>query len=100
MPLFCTHKHLNWNWTKTELVLNELKFLQLNSEVESNLKCDSFVQVEDTFQEGQDKKEEEQDKRDIKEEDNAIEMSEDFDGKMHDGSDHEPGDWAYCWIRW
>lgn len=52
----------------------------------------SFVQVEDTFQEGQDKEEEEQDKRDIKEEDNAIEMSEDFDGKMHDGSDHEPGD--------
>lgn len=46
--------------------------------------------MEDTFQEGQEKKEEEQDKRDVKEEDNAIEMSEDFDGKMHDG-DREPG---------
>lgn len=59
--------------------------VQLNSEL-----C--LVQVEDTFQEGQDKKEEEQDKRDIKEEDNAIEMSEDFDGKTHDGTEHEPGD--------
>lgn len=54
--------------------------------------CHHIVQVEDTFQEGQDKKEEEQDQRDIKEEDNAIEMSEDFDGKMHDGLDQEPGD--------
>ncbi len=53
----------------------------------------TFVQVEDTFQEGHEKeKEEEQNKQDIKEEDNAIEMSEDFDGKMHDGTDHEPGD--------
>ncbi|XP_067273008.1 midasin [Pseudorasbora parva] len=55
-------------------------------------KIENEDQVEDTFQEGQEKKEEEQDKRDIKEEDNAIEMSEDFDGKMHDGTDHEPGE--------
>lgn len=52
---------------------------------------DQLVQVEDTLQEGQDKKEEEPDQRDIKEEDNGIEMSEDFDGKMHDGVDQEPG---------
>ncbi|XP_042633620.1 midasin-like isoform X2 [Cyprinus carpio] len=55
-------------------------------------KIENEDQVEDTFQEGQDKKEEEQNKQDIKEEDNAIEMSEDFDGKMHDGTDHEPGE--------
>ncbi|XP_016427493.1 midasin-like [Sinocyclocheilus rhinocerous] len=55
-------------------------------------KIENEEQVEDTFQEGQDKKEEEQNKQDIKEEDNAIEMSEDFDGKMHDGTDHEPGE--------
>lgn len=24
-------------------------------------------------------------------------MSEDFDGKMHDGTDHEPGDFTYCY---
>ncbi|XP_016311670.1 midasin-like [Sinocyclocheilus anshuiensis] len=55
-------------------------------------KIENEDQVEDTFQEGQDKKEEEQNKQDIKEEDNAIEMSDDFDGKMHDGTDYEPGD--------
>ncbi|XP_057208356.1 midasin isoform X2 [Triplophysa rosa] len=55
-------------------------------------KIENEEQVEDTFQEGQDKKEEEQDQRDIEEEDNAIEMSEDFDGKMHDGVDQEPGE--------
>ncbi|XP_064196020.1 midasin isoform X1 [Anguilla rostrata] len=54
-------------------------------------KIENEEQVEDTFQEGQEKKEEEQDKKDVKEEDNAIEMSEDFDGKMHDG-DREPGE--------
>uniref|UniRef100_A0AAR2JB73 Midasin n=1 Tax=Pygocentrus nattereri TaxID=42514 RepID=A0AAR2JB73_PYGNA len=37
-------------------------------------------------------REEEPDQRDIKEEDNAIEMSEDFDGKMHDGEPREPGE--------
>lgn len=46
--------------------------------------------MEDSFQEGQDK-EEEQDKGNIKAEDNAIEMSEDFDGQMHDGEEQEPG---------
>ena len=46
--------------------------------------------MEDTFQEGQEK-EEQQDKSNIKEEDNAIEMSEDFDGQMHDGDEREPG---------
>ncbi|KAJ8270795.1 hypothetical protein GJAV_G00119370 [Gymnothorax javanicus] len=54
-------------------------------------KIENEDQVEDTFQEGQERKEEEEDKRDIKEEDNAIEMSEDFDGKIHDG-DREPGE--------
>ncbi|XP_032952982.1 midasin isoform X1 [Rhinolophus ferrumequinum] len=43
-------------------------------------------QAEDTFQTGQEKDKEDPDsKSDIKGEDNAIEMSEDFDGKMHDG---------------
>uniref|UniRef100_A0A8C1W377 Midasin n=1 Tax=Cyprinus carpio TaxID=7962 RepID=A0A8C1W377_CYPCA len=55
-------------------------------------KIENEDQVEDTFQEGQDKKEEEQNKQDIKEEDNAIEMSEDFDGKMHDGENEEDSD--------
>uniref|UniRef100_A0A3Q3NKD3 Midasin n=1 Tax=Labrus bergylta TaxID=56723 RepID=A0A3Q3NKD3_9LABR len=48
-------------------------------------------QVEDTFQEGQEK-EEEQDKGNIEAEDNAIEMSEDFDGQMHDGDGKEQED--------
>ncbi|TSL47560.1 Midasin [Bagarius yarrelli] len=55
-------------------------------------KIENEDQVEDTFQEGQEKNEDEQDKRDINEEDNAIEMSEDFDGKMHDGERRESGD--------
>lgn len=46
--------------------------------------------MEDTFHEGQEK-EEQQDERNIKAEDNAIEMSEDFDGQMHDGDGNEPG---------
>ena len=49
-----------------------------------------YVQVEDTFQEGQEK-EEQEDKEKIKAEDNAIEMSEDFDGQMHDGDENERG---------
>lgn len=60
-------------------------------------------QVEDTFQKGQEKDKEDLDsKPDTKGEDNAVEMSEDFDGKMHDGeleqeeddekSDSEDGD--------
>lgn len=54
-------------------------------------KIENEEQVEDTFQQGQEKKEEEQQKENIKEEDNAIEMSDDFDGKMHDGEEREPG---------
>lgn len=49
-----------------------------------------FIQVEDTFQEGQEK-EKQEDKEKIKAEDDAIEMSEDFDGQMHDGDENEPG---------
>ncbi|XP_060907246.1 midasin [Labrus mixtus] len=51
-------------------------------------KIENEDQVEDTFQEGQEK-EEEQDKGNIEAEDNAIEMSEDFDGQMHDGDGKE-----------
>ncbi|KAM4633655.1 midasin [Polymixia lowei] len=54
-------------------------------------KIENEDQVEDTFQEGQEK-EEQQDKGNIKEEENAIEMSEDFDGQMHDGDEQEPGE--------
>ncbi|XP_038203307.1 midasin isoform X3 [Arvicola amphibius] len=50
-------------------------------------------QVEDTFQKGQEKdKEDPNSKPDTKGEDNAIEMSEDFDGKTHDGELEEEGD--------
>uniref|UniRef100_A0A8B9KTP9 Midasin n=1 Tax=Astyanax mexicanus TaxID=7994 RepID=A0A8B9KTP9_ASTMX len=55
-------------------------------------KIENEDQVEDTFREGEDKEEKEPDDRDIKEEDNAIEMSEDFDGKMHDGEPREQGE--------
>lgn len=45
-----------------------------------------FIKAEDTFQKGQEKDKEDPDsKSDIKDEDNAIEMSEDFNGKTHDG---------------
>uniref|UniRef100_A0A8C4E8F0 Midasin n=1 Tax=Dicentrarchus labrax TaxID=13489 RepID=A0A8C4E8F0_DICLA len=54
-------------------------------------KIENEDQVEDTLQEGQEK-EEEQDKGNIKAEDNAIEMSEDFDGQMHDGDENEQGE--------
>lgn len=51
-----------------------------------------LIQAEDTFQKGQEKDKEDPDsKSDIKGEDNAIEMSEDFDGKMHDGELEEQG---------
>lgn len=51
-----------------------------------------MIQAEDTFQKGQEKDKEDPDsKSDIKGEDNAIEMSEDFDGKMHDGELEEEG---------
>jgi len=46
--------------------------------------------VEDTLQEGQEK-EEPKDKGDIQSEDNAIEMSEDFDGQIHDQDENEQG---------
>ncbi|KAJ8008932.1 hypothetical protein DPEC_G00083550 [Dallia pectoralis] len=55
-------------------------------------KIENEEQVEDTFQEGQEKEKEEPDKKNIEEEDNAIEMSEDFEGQMHDGDQREPGE--------
>uniref|UniRef100_A0AAV2K5U9 VWFA domain-containing protein n=1 Tax=Knipowitschia caucasica TaxID=637954 RepID=A0AAV2K5U9_KNICA len=54
-------------------------------------KIENEDQVEDTFKEGQEK-EEQQDQGNIKAEDNAIEMSEDFDGQMHDGDQKETGE--------
>ncbi|XP_075058881.1 midasin [Mixophyes fleayi] len=49
-------------------------------------KIENEDQVEDTLKKGQEKEKDDPDsKPDVKEEDNAIEMSEDFDGKMHDG---------------
>uniref|UniRef100_A0A3P9MDK6 Midasin n=1 Tax=Oryzias latipes TaxID=8090 RepID=A0A3P9MDK6_ORYLA len=54
-------------------------------------KIENEDQVEDTSQEGQEK-EEQQEKGDIKSEENAIEMSEDFDGQMHDGDENEEED--------
>uniref|UniRef100_A0A3Q3ARQ7 Midasin n=1 Tax=Kryptolebias marmoratus TaxID=37003 RepID=A0A3Q3ARQ7_KRYMA len=51
-------------------------------------KIESEDQVEDTFQEGQ-VNEDDQDKGNVKPEDDAIEMSEDFNGQMHDGDENE-----------
>ncbi|KAM9782721.1 LOW QUALITY PROTEIN: midasin [Neosynchiropus ocellatus] len=51
-------------------------------------KIENEDQVEDSFQEGQEK-EEQQEKGNIKAEDNAVEMSEDFDGQMHDGDPND-----------
>uniref|UniRef100_A0A8C5QIK7 Midasin n=1 Tax=Leptobrachium leishanense TaxID=445787 RepID=A0A8C5QIK7_9ANUR len=49
-------------------------------------KIEDEDQVEDTLKKGQEKDKEDQDsKPDVKEEDDAIEMSDDFDGKLHDG---------------
>nr|XP_030123445.3 midasin isoform X1 [Taeniopygia guttata] len=49
-------------------------------------KIESEDQIEDSFQKGKENEKEDQDsKPDIEGEDNAIEMSEDFEGKMHDG---------------
>ncbi|XP_025949160.1 midasin [Dromaius novaehollandiae] len=49
-------------------------------------KIENEDQVEDTFQKGKEKEKEDPDsKPDIEGEDNAIEMSEDFEGKIHDG---------------
>ena len=47
--------------------------------------------MEDTFQEGQEKEEQPEEKGDIKAEDDAIEMTDDFDGQMHDGDEDEKG---------
>uniref|UniRef100_A0A8B9J147 Midasin n=1 Tax=Amazona collaria TaxID=241587 RepID=A0A8B9J147_9PSIT len=48
---------------------------------------------EDSFQKGEEKEKEDQDsKPDIEGEDNAIEMSEDFEGKMHDGEQEKKED--------
>uniref|UniRef100_A0A3B3CZB6 Midasin n=1 Tax=Oryzias melastigma TaxID=30732 RepID=A0A3B3CZB6_ORYME len=54
-------------------------------------KIENEDQVEDVSQEGQDK-EEQQEKGNIKSEENAVEMSEDFDGQMHDGDENEEED--------
>ncbi|KAM9355690.1 midasin [Pholidichthys leucotaenia] len=54
-------------------------------------KIENEDQVEDTFHEGKEK-EEEQEKGDIRSEDNAIEMSEDFDGQIFDGDKKESDD--------
>ena len=43
-----------------------------------------FPKLEDARQQGQEAPEPDPDQRDLKEEDNAIEMSEDMEGKMHD----------------
>uniref|UniRef100_A0A669QDJ1 Midasin n=1 Tax=Phasianus colchicus TaxID=9054 RepID=A0A669QDJ1_PHACC len=49
-------------------------------------KIESEDQAKDSFKKGEEKEKEDQDsKPDIEGEDNAIEMSEDFEGKMHDG---------------
>ncbi|KAM9316620.1 LOW QUALITY PROTEIN: midasin [Gastrophryne carolinensis] len=56
-------------------------------------KIENEDQVEDTLKKGQEKENEDTDsKPDIKEEDNAIEMSEDFDGKMHEGEKEKEED--------
>ncbi|XP_074752140.1 midasin isoform X1 [Athene noctua] len=48
-------------------------------------KIESEDQIEDSFQKGEEKEKEDQEsKPEIEGEDNAIEMSEDFEGKMHD----------------
>ncbi|NXJ78761.1 MDN1 protein, partial [Trogon melanurus] len=53
-------------------------------------KIESEDQAKDSFQKGKEKDKEDQDsKPDIEGEDNAIEMSEDFEGKMHDGEPEE-----------
>ncbi|XP_011610045.2 midasin isoform X2 [Takifugu rubripes] len=51
-------------------------------------KIENEDQVEDTFQEGQEKEEQQQEEK-IKAEDNAIEMSEDFDGQAYDRDENE-----------
>ncbi|XP_067882619.1 midasin [Heterodontus francisci] len=55
-------------------------------------KIENEDQVEDTFCKDQEKKEDAENMPDVKEEENAIEMSEDFQGKLHDGDTKEPGE--------
>ncbi|XP_067386141.1 midasin isoform X2 [Emydura macquarii macquarii] len=56
-------------------------------------KIENEDQVEDTYQKGQEKEKDDPDsKPDIEGEDNAIEMSEDFEGKMHDGEQDKKED--------
>ncbi|XP_009073549.1 PREDICTED: midasin-like, partial [Acanthisitta chloris] len=56
-------------------------------------KIESEDQIEDSFQKGQEKEKEDPDsKPDIEAEDNAIEMSEDFEGKMHGGEKEKKDD--------
>lgn len=56
-------------------------------------KIENEDQVEDTLKKGQEKdKDNPDEKPDVKEEDNAIEMSDDFDGKMHDGDQEKQED--------
>ncbi|KAJ1151695.1 hypothetical protein NDU88_004475 [Pleurodeles waltl] len=53
-------------------------------------KIENEEQVEDSHRQGEEKEKEKADEQpDIKAEDNAIEMSEDFDGKLHDGDRKE-----------
>uniref|UniRef100_A0A3Q4MRM4 Midasin n=1 Tax=Neolamprologus brichardi TaxID=32507 RepID=A0A3Q4MRM4_NEOBR len=54
-------------------------------------KIENEDQLEDTFKDGEEKTEQHE-KEDIKSEDNAVEMSEDFDGQMCDADEKEPGD--------
>lgn len=53
-----------------------------------------IFKVEDNFQEGQEK-EDDENKENIKSEDNAIEMSEDFEGQMHDGEENKEGQFCH-----
>ncbi|XP_072912476.1 midasin [Hemitrygon akajei] len=55
-------------------------------------KIEKEDQVEDTFCKDQEKKEDPENMPDVKDEENAIEMSEDFDGKLHDGEPKEQGE--------
>lgn len=57
-----------------------------------------IYQVEDTYQQGQEKENEDpESKPDIEGEDNAIEMSEDFEGKAYDGEQVKQG--LYCSMK-
>lgn len=63
------------------------------------LRVGFFSQVEDTFQEGQQKEEQQQEEK-IKAEDNAIEMSEDFDGQTYDMDENEAGNYSFGTTSW